>query len=104
MGGVESLAQSCGQPQKLSSKLTAKLLNCTKNRTSGYMLSNIGACLGVAVQYMLLFLVLAVNSDQFQILQSYTLLLKPPVLMIMLLAYAKERHTWMVGISHMKVP
>ena len=32
------------------------------------------------VQYMLLFLVLAVNSDQFQILRSYTLLLKPPIL------------------------
>ena len=31
--------------------------------------------------YVLLFLVLVVNSDQFQILQSYTLLLKPPVLM-----------------------
>jgi len=34
------------------------------------------------VQYMLLFLVLAaVNSDQFQVLCSYTLLLKPPILM-----------------------
>ena len=32
-------------------------------------------------QYVLLFLVLAVNSDQFQRLQSYTLLLKLPVLM-----------------------
>ena len=30
---------------------------------------------------MLLILVLAVNSDCFQILRSYTLLLKPPVLM-----------------------
>ena len=28
------------------------------------------------VQYVLLFIVLAVNSDQFQILQSYTLLLQ----------------------------
>ena len=35
------------------------------------------------VQYMLLFLVLVVklNSNQFQILQSYTLLLQLPVLM-----------------------
>ena len=33
------------------------------------------------VQYMILFLVLAVNSDRFKILQSYTLLLKPPVSM-----------------------
>ena len=31
--------------------------------------------------YMLLFLVLAVNSNQIQILRSYTLLLKPPILM-----------------------
>ena len=46
------------------------------------MLSNNGLCLHVAVQYMLLvFLVLAVNFDRFQILQSYMLLLKPPVLM-----------------------
>ena len=33
------------------------------------------------VQYMLLFLALAVNSDWFQILQSYTLLLYLPILM-----------------------
>ena len=32
-------------------------------------------------QYVLLFLVLAVSSNQFQILQSYTLLLQPPVLL-----------------------
>ena len=38
-------------------------------------------CLHAAVQCMLLFLVQAVNSDRFQILQSYMLLLKPPVLM-----------------------
>ena len=31
------------------------------------------------VQYVLLFLVLAVNSDRFVISQSYILLLKPPV-------------------------
>ena len=34
----------------------------------------------IAVQYVLLFLVLTVNSDQFQILWNYTLLLKPPIL------------------------
>ena len=34
-----------------------------------------------AAQHVLLFSVLEVNSDLFQILQSYTLLLKPPVLM-----------------------
>ena len=33
------------------------------------------------VQYVLLLLVMAVNSDWFQTLQSYMLLLKPPVLM-----------------------
>ena len=33
-----------------------------------------------AAQYVLLFSVLEVNSDPFQILQSYTLLLKPPIL------------------------
>ena len=32
-------------------------------------------------QYVLLFLVLAINSDWFQNFQSYTLLLKLPVLM-----------------------
>ena len=43
-----------------------------KNRTPGHMLSNNGL---YHVQYLLLFLVLAVNSDQFQTLQSYMLLL-----------------------------
>ena len=38
-------------------------------------------CLCVAVPYMLLFLVLAVNSARFRILHSYTLLLKLPILM-----------------------
>ena len=56
-------------------------LNCTKNRPPGHVLSNNGLCLCTAVQYVLLSLVLVVNSDQFQILWSYTLLLKPPVLM-----------------------
>ena len=37
--------------------------------------------LHAAAQYILLILVLAVNSDRFQMLQSYTLLLKPPILM-----------------------
>ena len=44
------------------------------------MLSN-GLWLHTAVQYVLLFLVVAVNSVQFQILRTYTLLLKLPVLM-----------------------
>ena len=35
----------------------------------------------IYAQYVLLFLVVAVNSDRFQIVWSYTLLLKPPVLM-----------------------
>ena len=39
------------------------------------MLSNNGLCLRTAVQYVLLFLVLTVNSAQFRILQSYTVLL-----------------------------
>ena len=43
------------------------------------MLSNNGLSL-YGMQYVLLFLVLVVNSDQFQSLQSYMLLLKPPVL------------------------
>ena len=43
------------------------------------MLSNNGLSL-YGMQYVLLFLVLVVNSDWFQSLQSYMLLLKPPVL------------------------
>ena len=39
------------------------------------MLSNNGLCLRTAVQYVLLFLGLAENSDCFQIVRSYTLLL-----------------------------
>ena len=62
-------------------QLESRLLNHTKNRTSGYTLSNTGLYLRAAAQYVLLFLVLAVNYDWFQILQSYTLLLKPPILM-----------------------
>ena len=41
------------------------------------MLSNNGLCLHAAVQYMLLYLAQVVNSNQFQILWSYTLLLNP---------------------------
>ena len=59
----------------------SKLLNRTENRTPGHIISNSGLCLRAAAQYVLLFLVLAVNSDRFQILRSYTLLLKPPILM-----------------------
>ena len=39
------------------------------------MVSNNRSCLYAAAQYMLLFLVLTVNFDRFQILRSYTLLL-----------------------------
>ena len=45
------------------------------------MLSNSGLCLRTAVQYVLLFSVLAVNLNRFQILQSYMVLLKPLVLL-----------------------
>ena len=45
------------------------------------MLSNNGLCLRAAAQYVLLFIVLVINSDRFQILRSYMLLLKPPILM-----------------------
>ena len=41
--------------------------------------------------YMLLFLVLAVFSDRFQILRSYTILLKPPVLMRSCWTYSSSR-------------
>ena len=44
------------------------------------MLSNNGLCLHAAAEYVLLFVVLAVNSDQFQSLGNYTLLLKPLIL------------------------
>ena len=44
------------------------------------MVSNNGLCLHAAAWYVLLFLVLAVHSNCFRFLQSYTLLLKPPVL------------------------
>ena len=57
----------------------SKLLKHAKNRTPGHVLSNKGLCLCAAAQYMLLFLVVAVNSNQFQIVRSYMLLL--PVLM-----------------------
>ena len=39
------------------------------------MVSNNRSCPYAAAQHMLLFLVLTVNSDRFQILRSYTLLL-----------------------------
>ena len=43
--------------------------------TPGHVLSNNGLCRSAQhLQYVLLFLVLVVNSDQFQIFQSYTLL------------------------------
>ena len=45
------------------------------------MLSNNALCLRTAAQYVLLFLALAVNSDQFGIVRSYTLFLQPSVLM-----------------------
>ena len=61
--------------------IKAKLLSCTKNRTLVMcMFSNINISMQ-CVQCVLLFLVLAVNSAQFQILCSYTLLLKSPALM-----------------------
>ena len=64
-------------------KVLSKLLNQTKSRTSGHVLSNNGLCniclyaayTHAQYMYVLLFLVLAVNSDRFQILQSYILLL-----------------------------
>ena len=49
----------------------SNLLNCAKNRTPDHVLSNNDLCLQAAMQYVLLFLVLALNSDQFQILWSY---------------------------------
>ena len=59
------------------SVVQSKLLNRTKNRTqTGHVLSNNGLCqhsVHRACHYF--FLVLVVNSDQFWILQSYTLLL-----------------------------
>ena len=41
-------------------------------------------------QYVLLFLVLVINSDQFQILQSYTVLLQLPILTTLGLVYSLE--------------
>ena len=55
-----------------SNRSPSKLLNLNKNRTPGHMVSNNDLCLRSAVQYMLLFLVLAVNSDRFQILHALT--------------------------------
>ena len=48
-------------------------MNRTKNRTPSHMLSSMCICVTICS-------ILVVNSDQFQILQSYTLLLKLPVL------------------------
>ena len=58
-----------------------KLLNHTKNRTPGHMLSNNALCLHSMSSTYYYFLVVVVNFDRFQILLSYTLLLQPPVLM-----------------------
>ena len=52
------------------------------------LLRNSGLCLHTAAQYKLLFLVLAVISNWFQILRSYTLLLKPLVHMRSWYCYA----------------
>ena len=49
--------------------------------TLSHMLSNNGLCLSGMHSMLLLFLALAVNFDWFRILQSYTFLLKLPVLM-----------------------
>ena len=38
------------------------ITNCTKNKTLSHVLSNNGLCLRTAVQYVLLFLVLAVGK------------------------------------------
>ena len=56
------------------------LVKIVESRTLVHMLSNNSLCLRSMHKYMLLFLVLAVNSDWFQILCKYTLLLQPPVL------------------------
>ena len=55
--------------------------NYCKNRTPCHMLSNNGLCLCIVPQYLLLFFGLAVNSDRFQILMGYMVLLKLPILM-----------------------
>ena len=48
------------------------------------------------VQYVLSFLVFVVNSNQFQILQSYTLLLKLPILVVAfpLAIYTVTKHRY----------
>ena len=48
---------------------------------ASHVLSNNRLCLRPDAQYMLLFLVLVVNPDQFRILQSYMLLLQLSVRM-----------------------
>ena len=67
----------------------------------------------MSTQYVLLFLVLAVHSDHFQILQSYTLLLKPPVLIHSWTTHSPSlptrvqeqedvtlQHTWLYNSNH----
>ena len=51
------------------------LLNHTKNRTPGHMVSNSGLYLYTACAVHVTIFSLVVSSDQFQILQSYMLLL-----------------------------
>ena len=58
----------------IEARSLVKITDHTRNRTLGHMRSNNGLCLQHA-QYVLLFLVLAVNSNQFKILRSDTLLL-----------------------------
>ena len=62
------------QPQQ-KPVVQAKLLNRTKNSIPSHMLSNNGLCLCIAAHYVLLLLVLVVNSTRFGISRSYTLLL-----------------------------
>ena len=59
--------RACMCKSNRSPIVQSKLLNHTKNRTPGHVLSNHGLYLCTAAQYMLLFLVLAVNSNWFQI-------------------------------------
>ena len=59
-----------------------------KNRTPGHLLNNNGSHLHIQhAQYVLLFFVLVVNFNRFQILQSYMLLIKLPVLICTLELY-----------------
>ena len=64
--------------------------NCTKNKTLSHVLSNNGLCQHMAAQYVLLFLVLAVNSLFFFFLELHALLV------LMSSCHENDKRVWAI--------